>query len=98
MKYLQSLLLSCLIVCSLGTQAAVILLKNGDRLTGELVQSSDAEVIVATAYGAPMTISRELIASIEAPGESQAQQAESAQKAVEAALVQAPPPALERYW
>ena len=92
MKYLQSLLLSCLIVCSLGT------LKNGDRLTGELVQSSDAEVIVATAYGAPMTISRELIASIEAPGESQAQQAESAQKAVEAALVQAPPPAPERYW
>lgn len=85
------LLFFCLFLAG-SIQAGALHFSNGDRISGEIVETTDALVTIRTAFGLEMTIGREHVSEIET-GESVLEQA-----AVEQAVIEAASHQVERNW
>ena len=63
--HLTSFLLAALLVVQTAASAAVVTLKNGDRVTGEVVESNDATLRVNTEFLGEVEISWDAVSGIE---------------------------------
>ncbi|HEX6278537.1 MAG TPA: DUF481 domain-containing protein [Pyrinomonadaceae bacterium] len=88
-RLLLPVLLFSLSISALGNE---VTLKNGDRLSGKIVEESDESVVIETEYAGKVTIERKFIAAIgEAKKEAEVKPAAVAEKTV--AKVEAKPEA-----
>ncbi len=96
MKYLLSMVL---LAVAFTTQAAVIHLKNGDRLSGKILSEDDATVKIATALG-ELSVERSLISKLEdGTGDSASEaSAASAKKATKPQVVAKPAESATKDW
>lgn len=63
--HLNSFLLAALLIAQSAASAAVVTLKNGDRVTGEVIESNDAKLRVNTEFLGEVEISWEAVSGIE---------------------------------
>lgn len=63
---MKTTLFACLMACAAGlAHADVIVMKNGDRISGETLSMSGGKLVVRTAYAGKITLKWEEVASIE---------------------------------
>lgn len=63
--HLNSFLLAALLIAQSAASAAVVTLKNGDRVTGEVIESNDAKLRVNTEFLGEVEISWEAVSGID---------------------------------